>query len=154
MCLDMINFRMRERSIGKRIRSVYPGASFGFTGRRKTREDRCVESFFQTARSLSGIAWSLVYSMWLGRDSSLLNWEASDNDDCNCGAVETEAAVAAVEASFEVFSKDSSLNVIVVFVASFAWSELSPVAFSAEALATIDVDVAVAACCGRGPLFL
>ena len=104
----MISFRISERSIGNRIRSVYPGASLGLTGRRKTREDRWVESFFQTARSLSGVVWSRLYSAWLGRNPNRLNWENSFCNEFDGGDV-TEGV--AEEGVVEVLPSEAFLSV-------------------------------------------
>lgn len=48
-----IIFRIMDRSMGKTIRSVYPGASSGFTGLLKTAAFLFAEIFFHVANRLA-----------------------------------------------------------------------------------------------------
>lgn len=57
-----IIFRMRLRSIGNKIRSLYPGASAGLTGLRNTTAVRCDEIFLYNANNSFVSPCSLRYS--------------------------------------------------------------------------------------------
>lgn len=140
----------------------------GLTGRRKTREDRWVESFFQTARSLSGVAWSRLYSAWPGRDPSRLNWENSVSDEFDGGDV-TEGVVEGEEVPSDIFfgvSNDAADDAAVV-ASSFPTAAvpdsalfvvvaaaLPPEALTESVAVTVAVVVGTCGCGGLGPLFL